>query len=151
MIISDSTTLIILSDLERFDLLSNLFEEVFVPQSVYEEITIKKPLDNTSFISIRQAADTELLKTLYALLDKGESEAIALAMEMGLPLIIDEKKGRKIARNHGVKIIGLLGILYLNIKKDYLNETEARTFLKEAIAHGYRISQQLIEEMFKRL
>ena len=151
MIVSDSTTLIILSDLKRLDLLSNLFKEVIIPQSVYDEITVKQPLVSAPFIHIRKVDESELLTTLLSLLDRGESEAIALAVEMEMPLIIDEKKGRKIARNLHVDIIGLLGILYLNIQKGFLTQTEAQTFLKDAVSHGYRISQKLIDEMFSTL
>lgn len=151
MIVSDSTTLIILSDLKRLDLLSNLFKEVIIPQSVYDEITVKQPLVSAPFIHIRKVDESELLTTLLSLLDRGESEAIALAVEMEMPLIIDEKKGRKIARNLHVDIIGLLGILYLNIQKGFLTQTEAQTFLKDAVSHGYRISQKLIDEMFSAL
>jgi len=151
MIVSDSTTLIILSNLKRLDLLSNLFKEVIIPQSVYDEITVKQPLVSAPFIRIRKVEESELLITLLSLLDRGESEAIALAVEMEMPLIIDEKKGRKIARNLHVDIIGLLGILYLNIQKGFLTQTEAQTFLKDAVSHGYRISQQLIDEMFSTL
>jgi predicted nucleic acid-binding protein len=92
-----------------------------------------------------------MLDTLKNVLDLGESEAIALALELGLPLIIDEKKGRKIALREGIKIIGLLGIVYLNIKKGNINEKEAKDFLKDAIANGYRISTRLIDEMFTSL
>ena len=151
MIVSDSTTLIILSDLKRLDLLSNLFKEVIIPQSVYDEITVKQPLVSAPFIHTRTVDESKLLTTLLSLLDRGESEAIALAVEMEMPLIIDEKKGRKIARNLHVNIIGLLGILYLNIQKGFLTQTEAQTFLKDAVLHGYRISQQLIDEMFSTL
>ena len=151
MIVSDSTTLIILLDLERMDLLTNLFEQIIIPQTVYTEITAKKPIPLTPFISVRNVEDTPLLDTLTSLLDQGESEAIALALELEMPLIIDEKKGRKIALNQGIRIIGLLGIVYLNIKKGYLSEEEAKTFLDDALTHGYRISCVLINTMFASL
>jgi predicted nucleic acid-binding protein len=45
-------------------------------------------------------------------LDRGEAEAIALALELGAELlIIDEQLGRKIALNEGLNITGLLGVL----------------------------------------
>jgi len=34
-----------------------------------------------------------------------------------MSLIIDEKKARKMAKNFDIKIIGLLGIIYLNAKR----------------------------------
>jgi len=151
MIISDSSTLIILLDLNRMHLLSNLFPKIIIPETVYQEIPFKQPLKNDAFIEIRQAQETEILKTLSSILDKGESEAIALALETNLKLIIDEKKGRKIAMNQGIKIIGLLGIVYLNIKKGFLTTTQAQTFLDEAIEHGYRINQKLINDMFEQV
>ena len=151
MIVSDSTTLIILFDLKRLELLSNVFERIIIPQAVYDEITVKKPIELTSFISVRKVTHTELFNTLTSLLDIGESEAIALALELKKPLIIDEKKGRKIALHQGIKIIGLLGVVYLNIKKGYLTQGEAKDFLDDALEHGYRISQKLIGEMFLKV
>jgi predicted nucleic acid-binding protein len=102
-------------------------------------------------MKVQKVHDSETLDVLKNVLDLGESEAIALALELALPLIIDEKKGRKIAMREGIKIIGLLGIVYLNIKKGNISEKEAKDFLEDAIAHGYRISTCLIDEMFSSL
>jgi len=151
MIVSDSTTLIILFDLKRLELLSNVFDHIIIPQTVYDETSVKKPIELTSFISVKKVTNTELLNTLTSLLDRGESEAISLALELKKPLIIDEKKGRKIALHQGIKIIGLLGIVYLNIKKGHFTQNEAKVFLEDAIKHGYRISQKLIDEMFLKV
>ena len=151
MIISDSTTLIILFDLERMELLSNLFPKIIIPFAVYEEISVKKSIDLPVFISVQEVMPSEKLETLKKLLDLGESEAIALALELKSKLIIDEKKGRKIAMNQGLEIIGLLGIVYLNIKKGFISKEEAESFLGDALIHGYRISEKLIEEMLLKV
>ena len=151
MIVSDSTTLIILFDLNRIELLSNLFPKIIIPSAVYDEISVKRVIELPAFISVQKAQDTDVLKSLKQLLDLGESEAIALALELESKLIIDEKKGRKIAMRQGLEIIGLLGIVYLNIKKGFISKEEAKGFLDEALNHGYRISQQLIDGMFERI
>ena len=151
MIVSDSTTLIILLDLDKMHLLSNLFPKIIIPEAVYQEISFKKPLKETRFIEVRQAKKNELLETLTMMLDQGESEAIALAVELKLKLIIDEKKGRKIAMNQGIEIIGLLGIIYLNAVKGFLTITQAKAFLNHAIDHGYRINQKLVDNMLAQL
>ena len=150
MIVSDSTTLIILFDLNRLELLSNLFPKIIIPPSVYDEVSVKKSVVLPSFISVQAPKSCKTLETMKELLDLGESEAIALALELESKLIIDEKKGRKIAMRQGLEIIGLLGIVYLNIKKGFLSKDEAKKFLDDALAHGYRINQNLIETMFSK-
>jgi predicted nucleic acid-binding protein len=56
--------------------------------------------------------DTELTASLLEKLDKGESEAITLYKESSADiLLIDERRGRKLAKEMNVNIIGSLGIL----------------------------------------
>ena len=151
MIVSDSTTLIILLDLKRVDLLSNLFHKIYIPHAVLQEINFKNEIVIPYCMEVVKLKESELLRSLNNLLDQGESEAIALAKELNLPLIIDEKKGRKIAQNSNIKIIGLLGIVYINIKKKFISEEDAKIFLKNAVDNGYRISEKLIDDMWASL
>ncbi len=150
MIISDSTTLIILGDLKKLDLLA-VFEKVYIPRKVYEEITFKNDIKLPEFIEIIETPKNDLLSNLKRILDEGESEAITLAVEKNLPLIIDEKKGRKIAKNLGVEIIGLLGVLFLNYKKCSLSKKEIEKFLDTALSNGYGISEQLLKQFFENI
>jgi len=151
MVISDATTLIILFDLKRIDLLSNLFEKILIPQTVYSELNAEKEILLPDFIEVVTVNKSDTLKLLKNLLDDGESEAIALALEKKSRLIIDEKKGRKIAMRQGLEIIGLLGIVYLNIKNKHISQENAKRFLDDVLAHGYRINVKLIELMFSKL
>lgn len=151
MIVSDSTTLIVLFDLDRTDLLSNLFSSIIIPASVYKEISTKNVLVMPSFMSIVDVQNSELLESLKMILDDGESEAIALAVETKSKLIIDEKKGRKIAINQGLEIIGLLGIVYLNVKREFLVKQQAIKLLDDIQEHGYRINKRIIDDMLEML
>jgi len=151
MIVSDATTLIILFDMDRVGLLSNLFEKIYIPESVFDEINFKSIIELPDFMSVVKVQDCELLNDLKNILDIGESEAITLAKKMDLPLIIDEKKGRKIAQNLELKIIGLIGIIYLNIKKEFMSKNEAIVFFEKAIKNGYRVNQKLIDTMMENL
>lgn len=151
IVVSDSTTLIILSDLHKLIYLTNLFDKIILPNAVFKEINYKKTPVLPDGFEVVDCVKDELFETLCQLLDSGESEAIALAKERNLPLVIDEKKGRKIAKNMELKIIGLLGVLYLNIKKGFLSQEQAEEFLQQAKENGYRISQKLIDEMFESL
>ena len=150
MIVSDSTTLIVLNNLGKLDLLK-VFNQVYIPQKVYEKVNFKNDFILPDFIKVKKIETNKLYFYLTKLLDEGESEAITLAKELNLPLIIDEKKGRKIAKNLNIKIIGLLGILYLNYKKGFLTEEEIGLFLEDAINNGYRIYQRLLDEFWNTL
>jgi len=151
MVVSDSSTLIVLLDLERMDLLSNLFAEVMIPPAVYREITFQALVDLPEFIVRKTPTDTARVTLLRRMLDPGESEAIALASEENRPLIIDERKGRRIAQEQGLEIVGLLGIVHLNVRRGFLEYNQARPFLEDAQAHGYRISRKLVDKMLEAL
>jgi len=151
LVVSDSTTLIILSDLQKLHYLENLFNKIIIPGAVFEEITHHKTFTLPAFIEVVSVEENEQLLNLMMLLDAGESEAITLAIQRKIPLIIDEKKGRKIALNLDIEILGLLGVLYLNVKKSYLTKDDVMLFLSYAKKRGYRISEKLIAQLFERL
>jgi predicted nucleic acid-binding protein len=118
IIIADSSTLITLLDTNNFSLLFELFEEIIITNEVYEEITYNLyhkekintylSLDKIKLIAIEHGDMYEMLRKR---LDAEESESIALAKKLQLPLIIDERKGRKIAQSLGINIIGFVGII----------------------------------------
>ena len=151
MIVSDSTALIVLFDLDRVELLENLFEVVYITPIVLEEISAKYPIVLPSFMKVEALKHDELFNSLKRLLDLGESESIALAKEKNLSLIIDEKRGRKIAKGVDLTVIGLLGVVYLNVKKGFLTKDEAIGFLDDTVVHGYRISGKMVDDVLLSL
>ena len=150
-IVSDSTILITLLNIERMDILTKVFDTVYIPSKVYEEVVIDEHsiLDST-FFKKQEISDRMLYKLLTKSLDAGESEAIVLAQELVLPLMIDEKKGRKIASNMGISIIGFLGVLLLNHKKGFFSSAEIVAIFHQAKEADFRVSQRL-EEQFLAL
>ena len=65
----------------------------------------------------RPASNANLVSLLTVELHPGEAEAIALALEMTADrLLIDERDGRKLARQLGLRLTGVLGVL-LRAKK----------------------------------
>ena len=149
-IVSDSTTIIILLNIDRVDILSNIFNKVYIPVKVYDEIVIDEKiiLDDNFFIK-KEIKDKSLQKLLLKRLDAGESEAIVLSGEMNLSLIIDEKKGRKVARNMGINIFGLIGLLIINYKNGQLSSQEAVALFFEAKKAGFRVSTKLEDDFLQ--
>ncbi len=156
-VISDTTALIILAKSDLLPLLSNLFREVYIPQAVYDELMfkddiVKYRINRFDTISKKSVLDLETLKKIKKLnIDKGEVEAITLAIELDLMLIIDERKGRKIALMQGLKIVGVLGILIENYKQKLISLEEAKIYFLLFKEHGLRISEELEKIFFDRL
>ena len=149
-IVSDSTTLIMLGKIKRYDVLENLFNTIYIPSEVMHEVSQKsdgissKIMANMLF-ETRSITDSVTLKMLDGILDSGESEAIVLAKELQCILLIDEKKGRTIARTMGLDIIGLLGVLIANVKREAITRTEAIEILDTIKREKFRISKKLEE------
>ena len=155
-IVSDTTALIILGKLDRFDLLKNIFQKVYIPKSVFTELSqkddgIHKMIEENKLFCIKEVTDIETFKLLYGVLDSGETEAIVLARELQMILLIDEKKGRMIAKNMGLEIIGLLGLFLLNVKKKYTSKEDVREMLERMNTLNFRISTRLYEQFLDKL
>ncbi len=155
-IVSDTTTLIILGKLGRYDLLENLFSKIYIPQEVIKEIGIKsdgvyEAIEKNRLFETKEITDMALFALLDGILDRGESEAIVLAKELELILLIDEKKGRTVAKSMGLDIIGLLGVLILNVKKSHIPKEEAVVVLEEIKALKFRVSQKLEESFLEMI
>ena len=113
IVISDTSVISNLVQLGDEDLLPQIFGQVIIPHGVYRELEeIKSKIDRLSWLEVKELGDDTLFKQLLLKLDSGESEAIALAKELNANLLlIDEKRGRRVARAQGLNIIGLLGVL----------------------------------------
>jgi len=68
-----------------------------------------------------------------------------------LVLLIDEKKGRKIAKTMGIKIIGFLGVLLLNYRYNKLNKDEIEDILHHSDKLNFRLSKTLKQDFFSKL
>jgi len=149
-IIADSSTLIVLLDTNNFSLLFKLFEEILISDEVYKEITYKfdhKTIIEEHILSnvlqVHSAENGDLYEMLIKRLDKGESESIILAKKLALPLIIDEKKGRSIARSLDIVIIGFVGILLKLLEKNIIQKEQAIRIVKDAEKNDFRLSDAL--------
>lgn len=92
--------------------------QVLVPPAVERELQQPpgvQPLvtvTQISFIQVQAPQDQARVQQLLQQLDPGESEALALALEVrAATLLIDETRGRAVAQQLGVPISGTLGVL----------------------------------------
>ena len=116
VIVSDTSVISNLFQLGELSLLEMLYEEVVIPEKVLDELAKvlghAETVRDMPWLSVKSASDKGLTSRLQAQLDPGESEAIALSIELKADLLlIVERRGRHIAKQHGILITGLLGIL----------------------------------------
>lgn len=155
-VVSDTTALIALAGQGRLDLLGACFEPVLIPDAVYREwlagdSSVARIVQDSAFLQVATVTDAAMLAELALLIDRGEAEAQTLAKERQLPLLVDEKKGRTVARMLGVPVLGLVGLLVLAVERDRLPATEAERILNGARERGFRVADRLVESFRARL
>ena len=107
-IISDTSCLIILSKIDELDLLRKIYGEITTTSVIADEFGEQLP----EWIQIQNSNDKVRLQILELQIDKGESSAIALAMEISeSTLILDDYKARKVAESLGLTYTGTIGII----------------------------------------
>lgn len=149
IIVSDTTPISELAKVEYLDLLPQLFGKVVIPQGVFNELQIGQHpaafiVQNLVWLEVVTIDNQELVEELQKSfnLHLGESEAIALAEEIGASqLLIDEKAARKVALARNLPIIGTMGILLLAKRQGLLESV--KDVLNEMQVKGTRISLRL--------
>lgn len=147
-VVVNSSPLIALGYIDKIGLLKDLFDEVFIPEEVYNETVIngKNNLVADAIkkyeIKIVNIKNTLTVDFLMEFLDKGEAEVIALSEERAIKnVLIDELKGRHIAEKHGFTVIGSSGILLLAKKKGLISNVRENIEIMQA--NDIRISEKL--------
>jgi len=141
VVISDTSCFIAFDRIRQLEILRLTFSSVITTPSVQEEFGKTLP----SWVILRDARNQTKKIELEAILDKGEASAIALALEIkNSVLIIDEKKGRKLAQHMDLEVIGSLKVLLIAKQKGIINTIYP--LLQELEKHNFRFSKALVEQ-----
>jgi len=119
--VSNSSPVFNLACIERLNLLHEQFGDVWIPQAVEAELrnvpdrAVGRRIEQAQqagWLKSRSATNATLVNLLTLELHLGEAEAIALALEMKADhVLIDERDGRALARQLGLRLTGVLGVL----------------------------------------
>jgi predicted nucleic acid-binding protein len=157
MIVSNTTPIVCFLKLGRLDILKNIFNEIIISQAVYAEVTAK-PDEAEAITALTESGlfKTRPVENKFAVsllqkqigLDLGESESIVLAQELKAELLLmDERKGRRVAAENGISISGTLDVL---IKAKQMNLVkEIRPLLNELITKDIRIGNNLLKKVLE--
>ena len=147
---ADSSFLIGLAFAEQVHLLDSMFERVFVPPAVWQEVVLRgagRPgaaiLDSVRVLEQRSADNLQAVALLEVFLGPGESETLVLAQESGCDLVLlDDLRARKAAQNAGLRTIGVVGFLLAAKRQGYVEELGP--LLDRLISQGFRLGDTLI-------
>ena len=159
VVVSDASPLICLAAIRQFNLLRLLYDEVLIPEAVWQEITrapafadaaslqVAADARGAGWLQVASASNRPLVTQLETVLDPGEAEAISLAVERAASLLlIDERDGRQVARTLGVPLTGTLGVL---LRAKTLGHTPAiKPLLTQLVEqHHFRLHPSLLQQV----
>lgn len=156
IVVSNTTPLIGLASIQRFDLLQQLFGELNIPQAVYDEAVAagreeggaKREVSGATWIKTVGVKDRLAVEVLLDEMDLGEAEAIVLARETHADrVLMDEKKGRRKLAQMGLKKIGTIGILLMAKQAGLLSAI--RPEIEKLRRQSFSISQEVIDAVLQ--
>lgn len=157
IVVSDTTPIISLMKAGQLELLQKLFGVVYIPEAVYRELTENgifleevKIIQACEFIYVEEVDNEKSVTILrnFTGLDAGESEAIILADEKNSDvLLMDEHKGRQVAKKMGITITGTIGILIQSFDEGMLMKEDVERCIEWLKERGIRISEKLYQKL----
>jgi predicted nucleic acid-binding protein len=153
IVVADTSPINYLVLVDAISVLPKLYNEVVIPQAVFEELQTKETLGKVrswiehllSWLSIKQS--TALLDLNLFNLDPGEREAIVLVNELRADaLIIDDRAGREEAKKRGIFVIGTLGVLNSAAENDLI---DLPAVLDKLQTTSFRASARLISDLLQ--
>jgi hypothetical protein len=150
IVVSDTSPILSLALIERLALLRELYGTITIPDAVRSElISTEQPgareVLQADWIVTQPIAPDVILKLLLREVDRGEAEAIGLAVHLKADvLLIDERKARHLAAYLELGVVGLLDVLQ-EAKQRHLI-TSVKPVLDDLIVRArFRVSHKLYQ------
>jgi predicted nucleic acid-binding protein len=149
-VVANATPLIALGLLDRLELLRQMFDEILVPTTVYEEVAVAgagRPgaaaIAQAGWLQVMSPQAAPTIEPMLLGLDAGEMDVLLLAREQRPDwVLIDERLGRSVARAMSLPVKGTLGILLAAVLAGLLSRAEAVDGLQRLVSSEIRISQR---------
>jgi predicted nucleic acid-binding protein len=147
ILVADCSALVALATCDALSFLDQLFGTVVVPAAVYREAVVgNKPEAEQLRVYLQgrvRALDPEHPVLLDGFSGPGETEAMLLYRQLQASyLLIDDRRGRRMARINNIEVIGSLGVL-LNAKQAGLIKA-VKPYLQRLSASDLYLSDALI-------
>lgn len=141
IIVCDTSCLILFNKIGQFELLEKVFGQITITKTVLDEF--KKPIPKWVRI---ENPKSNLHRGLMGFVDAGEATSISLAIDYNSSLlIIDELKGRRLAKELGIEVTGSLGVLVAAKSKGHIKLV--MPILEKIKSTNFRLSDELIQKV----
>ena len=158
IVVSDTSAVLNLARIGRLELLPSLYQRVLIPSAVCQELESSfrdlpfvPNLASLPWLFVETPLDLDRVQRMRIDLDAGEAEAIVLALERHADLLlVDERRGRRIATAAGLRVTGLLGVIAAAKQKGLIDA--AKPVLDELIQEArFWIGAALYAEVLAKL
>ena len=147
-VVSNSSPLIALEQIQQLDLLQSLFTEILIPDQVAAETVAS--VQPRSWIRQQSLSLPLLPATQRPTLGPGEREAICLAVEVqATAILLDDDPARKLAIQLGLPVIGTAGVLILAKERELI--VAVRPCLDALIENRFFLARTVYELILKRV
>jgi hypothetical protein len=157
-VVSNTSPLLNLAIIDHLFLLPQQFRQICIPPAVLRELKITDNLPGSNALQAaidegwllpQSLSNTALVSLLRRDLHPGESEAIALAVELSAEtILLDEKEARQAARALGLDITGVLGVLLKGYREGTVTSLKSITERLEQEAN-FRIAPTLLAQVLQ--
>lgn len=156
-IVLNSSPLIFLSKLNYLNQFVESSDDFYIPQSVADEIKAKSDsssqtvqvLINSGNLQVRSSKLITLVNSLNQRLGKGESEAIALAIELNTDyLLLDDSTARKEAKRLGLNVKGTLAVIKKLSRDGKISIESLDKLYQQLMEIEFRVKKSLFDQIF---
>ena len=157
IVLTDASPLIGLARVDGLAWLESLFGKVWMPPQVQAEVLSERAFAGAQAIAAAIAKGWLALAQPVPVqpelpdLDEGEAACIRLALRYGGPalLLIDERAGRAVATELGIRVAGTAAIIGMAKARALI--PSARAVFARLHASDFRISAQVINTVLERV
>jgi predicted nucleic acid-binding protein len=150
LVVFNSSPLIALATIGQLALLKSLFEQIAIPEAVFEEVVIQgqgepgsQEVAEAGWIRTIPVKDQLAVTLLRESLDMGESEAIVLGQELGARyVLLDDELARRKADPLGLPVAGTLAVLLMAKQAGLI--AAVGPVLTELMQTEFRMSERLL-------
>lgn len=143
--VCNASPLIVFHQIGRLELARAVLDNVLIPPAVASEIAPSLGVP-PSWVQIRSSSFALDPMPWWSSLDRGEIEAIALALDLPASLVLlDDRLARRAAHQLGLNVVGSLGVLLQAHQRGLIGTV--RPDLDAMIEAGFHVSRALYGEI----